>query len=153
MHSYESDSRGFSLVELLAVLAIAAALAGGAVLAWPRMEAALQLDASLHQLAADLHAAHTLAIASAGRVRLVLAAGEAAYVRERVDPSGIYRPDVTRAFPPGITVAAVNSGGDLTFTGRGQAENATVVLADRRGARRALTLNQRGRITILAREP
>ncbi len=153
MHELEDDSRGFSLIELAATLAIAAVLSGGAVLAWPRLEASLQLDAGLHQLAADLHAANALARASASRVRLVLSPGAPSYVRERVDAMGVYRLDTTRALPPGITVAEVNSGGDLTFTGRGQGENATVVLTDRRGARRALKLNQRGRITILAREP
>jgi prepilin-type N-terminal cleavage/methylation domain-containing protein len=149
MDAFGSPARaGFSLVELLGALAVAAVLAGVAVLSWPRFEAALQLEAALRQLAADLQAARMLAVASASRVRLVLAPGGTTYVRERTDAGGEFRLEAARSLPRGVTVAEVNSGGDLTFSGRGQGENATVVLADRRGVRRALTLNQRGRITI-----
>lgn len=139
----------FSLLELLATLAILSTLAGGAVLVWPRVDAALQLEGGLHQLAADLQAAHGLAVASASRVRLVFQSGTASYRRERADDTGTYRTEATRVLPRGITVAEVNSGGALVFSPRGQAENGTVVLADTRGVRRALRLNQRGRITIL----
>lgn len=140
---------GFSVVELLAALGCAAILLGTAALGWTRIEAALQLDAGIQQLAADLHEAQTLAIASASRVRLVFATGSDRYGRDRSDDAGVYHRDVERRLPRGIRVAEVNSGGDLVFTARGQGENGTVTLADRRGTRRGLRLNQRGRITVL----
>lgn len=145
-----SRSAAFSLLELLATLAILSVAAGSAILVWPRVDAALQLDAGLHQLATDLQAARSLAIASASRVRLVFQSETDTYRRERADDAGIYRTEARRVLPRGITVADVNSGGDLAFSPRGQAENGTIVLADGRGVRRALRLNQRGRITILA---
>ena len=150
MRSFEiAAEAAFSLLELLATLAILSVLAGGAILVWPRVDAALQLDAGLHQLAADLQTARSLAIASASRVRLVFQSGTDTYRRERADDDDIYRTEAWRVLPRGITVADVNSGGDLAFSPRGQAENGTVVLADGRGVQRALRLNQRGRITIL----
>ena len=139
----------FTVLELLVAIAIAAIVAGGGVLVWPRFGAALRLEVALHQLAADLRQAQTLASATAGRVRLVFARGGTTYVRERADDAGTYRADETYRLPPGITVADVNSGGDLIFSARGQAENGTVVLGDGRGVRRSLRINQRGRITVL----
>jgi prepilin-type N-terminal cleavage/methylation domain-containing protein len=143
----------FSLLELLLALALASILLGMTALAWPRVEAAVQLDAGLQQLAADLHAAQTLAIASASQVRLVFTPGTDRYRRERADDRGTYRYDLERRLPRGIRITDVNSGGDLTFTARGQGENGTVTLGDRRGTRRSLRLNQRGRVTLLPVAP
>jgi len=145
----DAAEMAFTLLELLATLAILSVLAAGTLLAWPKIEAALSLETGLHQLAADLHAARTLAIASASRVRLVFVPATSTYRRERKDDTGIYRLDVTHELPRGIKVIETNSAGNLTYSARGQAENGTVVLGDRRGVRRALRLNQRGRITIL----
>ena len=140
---------GFSVLELLVAVAILTLVASGAVLAWAQVEAALQLDAAVHQVSGDLRAVHDLAVASAGSVRLVLQLGGDRYRRERAGDDGIYRLDRERALPTGIVVADVNSGGVLSFSARGQAENSTIVLADRRGVRRAVRLNQRGTITVL----
>jgi prepilin-type N-terminal cleavage/methylation domain-containing protein len=138
---------GFTLLELVVVVAIVLVVAAGAMLAWPRVEAAFALETGLHQLASELQVARALAVASAGRVRVVLRVGERRYRRERALEGG-YEVDRVGALPSGIAVAAVGSGGDLAFSGRGDGENATVVLADRRGVRRSLVLNQRGRMTI-----
>ena len=139
----------FTLLELLTTVALVSVLTGGAALAWPKIDAALQLEAGLDQVAADLHAARTLASASASRVRLVFRSGASTYRWERADDTGTYSLADSRELPRGIAVADINSGGDLTFSARGQAENGTLVLVDRRGVRRSLRLNQRGRITIL----
>jgi prepilin-type N-terminal cleavage/methylation domain-containing protein len=145
----QSAEAAFSLLELVVALALSSVATTAAVLAWPRIESALALDAGLQQVASDLRGAQTLAIASAGRVRLVFRAGAGVYRRERMDDAGTYQADEHRELPRGITVAEVNSGGDLAFSPRGQGENGTLVLTDRRGIRRTLRLNQRGRITIL----
>ena len=94
-------SRGFTVLELLVALAVSAVLAGGALLGWRRVEAALTLDRALHQLAADLQTAHVLAIASATRVRLVFAIGTASYVRERLDDDGAFVADAAMTLPRG----------------------------------------------------
>jgi prepilin-type N-terminal cleavage/methylation domain-containing protein len=139
----------FSLLELLITLGLISIVLATAAIAWPRVDAALQLDAGLHQIAGDLHAAQTLAIASASRVRVVFPVGADVYQRERMDDAGNYQPDLTRRLPSGIQIVAANSGGDLVFSARGQGENGTVTLGDRQGVHRGVRLNQRGRVTIL----
>jgi hypothetical protein len=88
-----------------------------------------------------------VAIASAARARLTFARGAARYRVERADDAGA-APDAERACRAASAIADVNSGGDLVFSARGNAENGTVVLVDRRGLHASLRLNQRGRVTI-----
>ena len=142
------SAHGFTLLELLATLAILGIVAGGSTLVWPRIEAALRLEAGVHQLAADLHDTRVFAIASASRARLTFTRGGTSYRLEHADDDGSFRLATQRVLPRGVRVDAVNSGGDLVFSTRGTAENGTVVLADRRGVRASLRLNQRGRVTI-----
>ena len=148
MRAAREPSPGFTLLELVTVLAVLGIVAGVASLAWPRFEAALRLDAATHQLAADLHDARVMAVASAARARLTFTRGAARYRVERADDAGAWHPTAERALPRGIRIADVNSGGDLVFSARGNAENGTVVLVDRRGLHASLRLNQRGRVTI-----
>jgi len=142
------SSNGFTLLELLVTLAICGTIAAGGVLVWPRIAAALRLEAAVHQLAADLHDTRVFAIASAARARLTFTRGGTSYRLERADDEGGFRLTAQRVLPRGVRVDDVNSGGDLVFSARGTAENGTVVLADQRGVRASLRLNQRGRVTI-----
>ena len=144
---------GFSILELVVVTAILVVVAGGAALVWGRVEAAVALERGVRQLAGELGVARALAVASAGRVRIALRTGADRYERQRATDDDGFATDHVVALPHGIRVASVGSGGDLTFSARGDGENATVVLADRRGVRRALVLNQRGRVTIEGAAP
>lgn len=145
-----SKRAGFSLIDLLVALAVAAVVVGTAVLGWARVDAAMQLDTGLHQVAVDLQAARTVAIASAHRVRVVFTVGSDRYGRDLADDAGQYHRDVDRILPRGIRVLTANAGAMVVFSARGDAQNATITLADPRGTSRALVINQRGRITILA---
>ncbi|MCC6849146.1 MAG: GspH/FimT family pseudopilin [Deltaproteobacteria bacterium] len=142
------EARGFTVMELLVVAGALGLLATGAALGWARLESVFRLDAATHALAADLHDARVLAIASAARARLVFARGAASYRVERADDAGTFHLTALRALPRGVLIADANSSGDLVFSPRGVAENGTVVLVDRRGRRATLRLNQRGRVTI-----
>ena len=121
-----------------------------AVLAVPRIDAALQLDTGLHQVATDLESARTAAIASAHRVRLVFTVGTDRYGRELADDAGQYHRDLDRFLPRGIRIQSANNGATVVFSARGDAQNATITLTDGGGTSRALVINQRARITIQA---
>jgi len=141
-------SAGLTLLECLVVIAVFGVVAGGASFVWPRLASAFHLEAALRGLAADLQDTRVLAVAAAARARLVFVRGTARYRLERADDDGTFTLTAERRLPPGVVVADVNSGGDLVFSARGNAENGTVVLADRRGRRATLRLNQRGRVTV-----
>lgn len=145
-HAHTSD--GFTLVELIVALGVLGVLAAAGALVWPRIDAALRLEAGIHQLAADLRSTRGHAIAAAARTRIVFVRGAAAYRVEEADDDDGFQQIAERRLPTGIRVSDANSGGDLVFTARGNAENGTVVLVDRRGRHASLRLNQRGRVTI-----
>ena len=139
---------GFTVIELLTTLAVLGVVAAAGGLAWPAIAAALRLEAASHQLAADLASSRMLAVAAATRTRLAFVRGAAGYRVERADDDGTFRTSARRDLPPGVRIGDVNSGGDLVFSARGNAENGTVVLADDRGAEVRVVLNQRGRVTV-----
>ena len=141
---------GFTLLELLVALGVASLVGAAALAGWREINAALTLDRAVHQVAADVQSTRVLAIASASRARLVFTSGTGRYRRERTDDGGTFRVQRRIELPRGIAIADVNSGGDLTFSGRGDGENGTVSLVDARGVVRRVRLNQRGRITVLA---
>jgi prepilin-type N-terminal cleavage/methylation domain-containing protein len=142
------DAAGLTILECLVTVAVLGIVAGGATFVWPRLSSAFQLEAALRGLAADLQDTRVLAVAAAARARLVFVRGAALYRLVRADDDGTFTLTTERRLPPGVVVADVNSGGDLVFSARGNAENGTVVLADRRGRRATLRLNQRGRVTV-----
>jgi type II secretion system protein H len=148
MRAARHRTSGFTLLELCVVVGVLGVIASMAALVWPRFEAALRLDAAAHQLAADLHDARVVAVASAARARLTFVRGAARYRVERADDDGAWHPSAVRELPRGVRIADINSGGDLVFSARGNAENGTVVLVDGRGVRATLRLNQRGRVTV-----
>jgi len=148
--SAQRANHAFSLVELIVAIGVAAVLLSSAVLALPRVDAAMQLDTGLRQIAADLQAARTTAIASAHRVRIVFTVGTDRYRRDLADDGGQYHRDLDRFLPRGIRILTANAGAVVVFSARGDAQNATITLADVHGTSRAVVINQRGRITILA---
>lgn len=148
MRGRERRDGGFTLIELMVTLAVFGILVGGSALAWPRIAAALHLESALHQLTADLSASRLLAVAAATRTRLTFVRGATSYRVERADDDGTFRLATRRALPRGVRIDDVNSGGDLVFSARGNAENGTVVLGDERGVQARVILNQRGRVTI-----
>jgi prepilin-type N-terminal cleavage/methylation domain-containing protein len=147
--THAAGARGFTVLELLVTLAIVAIMGAAALVGWWHVEAALALDRGVHQIAADVESTRVLAVAAATSVRLVFTAGTGRYRRERLGDGGAYVLERALQLPRDVTVADVNSGGDFVFSGRGNGENGTVTLVDRRGVVRRLRLNQRGRVTVL----
>ncbi len=130
-HSWEPGA-GVQSSQLMTVLGVLGVLMAAGALAWPRFEAALRLEAAAHPLAADLHDARVFAIASAAGARLAFvrarrAIGWSAPTSSAVPSDGGVRP-ATRGLGRRREL-----GRRPRLLGRGNAENGTVVLVDRRG--------------------
>lgn len=154
-----SRSAGYTLVELLAVLVIAAILVG---IVAPRMDAELsrlRTGSALHQLTADIHYARMLAVRS-GRTVLLRAEPSAwcgggggrtsvgAYsVVVRGDADHVAKRVVVGGGVPGLCVE-LNGSGNLAFNSRGLLHgfNNRTVWARHGPARDSLTISVVGRI-------
>lgn len=106
--------RGFTLSEVLAVLAIAGILFALAAPVWWSVSESRAVDSAANQLAADLRLAHTGATNRLEDRVVVLTSGDATYT---IGPAG--ETPAVRTLPEGTRVA---TGAALIFTPRGSVE-------------------------------
>ncbi len=136
-------SGGFTLLELLACCAVAAATLGIGAIRLPPMVATVRLSGAAHRLAAALRDARGRALARNVRIDVQFDPTRGAWdVR---DTSG--RTLETQALPPGVVFASVPASRRVRFTTVGTADNATVALSAGRTTRR-IVVNQRGRVRV-----
>ena len=134
---------GFTVLELVAGLAIAATVAGTAALRLPPVVASIRLAAAAHRLAATLRQARGRALARNVRVDVGFDVSRGTWtVRELGGPA--LEP---QALPPGVAFTSVPGAGRVRFTTTGGADNATIVLAAG-GTLRRIIVNQRGRVRV-----
>jgi type IV fimbrial biogenesis protein FimT len=136
-------SRGFTLVEVVSVLALGALLVALVAPRLVELVRSARLAGAARAVAAALRAARGRAIAGAGPVEVRFdAAGAACEARDR---TGAWLE--TRRLPGGVAFAALPARARVLFGTLGTAENATVTLAA--GARvRRVIVNQRGRVRV-----
>jgi prepilin-type N-terminal cleavage/methylation domain-containing protein len=132
---------GFSLIELVLVLALAGLIVGTAASTVPASLASLQLRAAAVQLGAALSRCRLGAMADGRQWRLSLV-GSTSYTAGPADAA----PSPER-LPGQAFVATATSGGEVRCLPSGLAENATFTLALGTERRRVI-VNQRGRVTI-----
>lgn len=143
--------RGFSLLELLIALALAAALAGVAVVNGPRLLAGWRLAAAARQVVMELKIARARAILRSATHRVRFTAPGTTYRHERQRPSGTYDPIAPAArMPAGITIAACTaSGSGISFRPRGNAGAfGAVTLRNAYGEVRAVVVDIVGRTRV-----
>jgi prepilin-type N-terminal cleavage/methylation domain-containing protein len=153
--------RGLSLPELLIALAMLGMLAGVAWLQMSPLLAGARLDRGARQLATDLQLVRMKAIAHNTRFRVIFQTGTSDYLIERESAGGWQRhllhSHVVGAvvaagvtLPPGVTIAAANSAGDVVFVPRGHVDGGiTITLgAAGAGASRRVIVNLAGRVRI-----
>jgi len=134
---------GFTLLELLASLALAATLGGIGMARLPALLATARLAGTTHRLAATLREARGRALQRGMRIEVRFDPGRGTWeIREQGGPTM-----ETHTLPPGVTFTALPASRRVRFTGIGTAENATVRLAAG-GASRRVILNQRGRVRV-----
>ncbi|GAB4234025.1 MAG: hypothetical protein Kow00109_06950 [Acidobacteriota bacterium] len=121
-------SRGFSVIELVIVLALAAMVASFAVPSLQRSLALTRLQTSAVELAAELNFARTIALTRGAVFQLSVDTGNGTY--QVVDPADLDHPPRTaKRLEQGIRFAAV-PGEPIEFRPRGFARGGTLRLTD-----------------------
>ena len=136
-------SRGFSLAETLAVVALAGVVAGMGTMGVAELVRGAHLAGAARALGASLRLARGQALAGRGPVVARFDAGRGTY--EILDDAGGLLAE--HALPPGVVFASLPARARVTFGTLGTADNATVALAAGPRSRRVV-VNQRGRIRI-----
>jgi prepilin-type N-terminal cleavage/methylation domain-containing protein len=116
-HGFWENERGFTLPEVLIVIAIMGILAAIAIPMWWNVVEGRNVDSAANQLVSDLRLAHTRATNQLSDWQVVLTSGGPAY---QVGPASALR---TRTLPDSTEVF-LTSGGTLTivFKPEGSAE-------------------------------
>ena len=135
--------RGITLAELLLGLGLMSVLATMGAVQVPRFLAALRVPLAARRLATDLHVARATAVARNARARIIFTTGGYRVRYERGDPR-----ETHTALPDTVRIVAVPRSGTLRFWPTGTVDNGTIVLAATAGGRRAVVVNQRGRVSV-----
>ena len=154
-------SRGFSLLELLLVIALLGILTGIASLQLAPLLQRVAVNSGVRQVAADLQLVRMQAIAHNRRLRVTFQPGSDTYLVEkrengRWQDHRLHSHDRTGdgsgsiPLPASVIVAAANSHGDVIFIPRGHVDGGmTLTLASPDGRfSKHLVINLAGRVRI-----
>lgn len=156
-----SSLSGLTLLELLLVIVLVGILASLASLRAGPLLTRARLDHGARQVAADLQAARMKAIAQNRRFRVSFRPDSQDYIVDK-DENGDWQrhaldahadvaaDDARLGLPPGVSITAVNSGGDVVFVPRGYVDaGMTIALgADGTAEHRRVVVNLAGRVRI-----
>ena len=161
LKSQASSLRGLTLLELLLVIVLLGILASLASLRAGPLLSRARLDRGARQVAADLQAARMKAIAQNSRFRVSFRPDSQDYVvdkdehgdwqRHALDAhTSIAADDARLVLPPGVSITAVNSGGDVIFVPRGYVDAGMTIALGADGATepRRVVVNLAGRVRI-----
>ena len=135
-------SRGFTVLEVLAALGLAAILAGMGTVQLIELVRSARLASGARTTASLLRLARGRALASNLEVEVAFDAATASCSMRQV--ASVLE---TRPLPAGVTFAALPARGRILFGALGSAENGTVRLAAGPRTRRVI-VNQRGRVRL-----
>jgi len=143
-------AHGFSLLELLTVLALTAILAAIGVLSHQALRPSLSLDAAARQVVMDLKIARIRAITDHASHRLLFADGSASYQWQRKNGAGYVDEGRSVALPDGTAIAHCSAAGHaIGFGPRGTAASfGTVTLRNARGETRAVIVDIAGQVRV-----
>ena len=135
------SEHGFSLVELLLVIALVAIIASVTLPALNGTMSAYRLRASADIIASELDAARVMAI-SRGAVYEVHFGGNQVWVVDPQDPDN--PPRVPKTLEAGVTVA----GSTVVFRPRGSAVGATISIKNEKDVTTSVTVEVSGKILV-----
>lgn len=131
-------AKGFSVIELVTVLAITGLLAAIALPNWHRLLKSYRLNNSARQVQSELHNLKSRAAAENIDYQLAYSQGAAGYTVQR-DSVAV----VTKPLAEGTTITKA---GIINFTPRGTAVANSVRLSDGQGACRLIVVAPTGRV-------
>lgn len=141
---------GFSLLELVIVLSLAAILAGAGVLGYQALRSRLYLSMAARQVVLDLRTARTRAVSNHRNYRVIFPSGRGAYQAQR-DAAGGYQDDGRPIpLPQGIIITECTGRDEsISFVPRGNAGVfGTITLDNGRGEVRHISVNIAGQVRV-----
>jgi prepilin-type N-terminal cleavage/methylation domain-containing protein len=134
-----SGSRGFTLTEILVVVALLSILVAIAVPNWATLLPTYALNSAMRQVQSELHKIKSQAISENTSYQLVVSTAPATSYAVQ----GASVTQVTKPLPDGIEItAAVN----VSFTSRGTAQSQTVKLQNKKSACAHVVVSSTGRV-------
>jgi prepilin-type N-terminal cleavage/methylation domain-containing protein len=134
---------GYSLLELLACLALLGTIAGGAALRLPDILASVRLSGATQRLSAALRQARGHALERGSPVEVELDDARRVWEVREVSAATLAR----EPLPPGVSFAGLPASRRVRFTALGTTDNATITLGAGAAVRR-IVVNQRGRVRV-----
>jgi type IV fimbrial biogenesis protein FimT len=142
-----SQELGFSLTELLTVLAITAILIALAGPSYRMMLSRTEARSAATEIASELRMARQLAMAKRERLRVRFNRDQRTITLEQVDSGAVL--DRYRYGNKGIAVEEPTAGPEVLFHPSGRSATATTIaILDREGRRTVLTVSLTGRVTL-----
>jgi len=139
MEQFSSDS-GFTILELIVALAIAAILAAIAIPKWSVLLPTYRLNSSARQVQSELHRIRMQAASENVGFQLVFSAGAVDYTIQRDTSLWQKKP-----LPDGISIAKA---GTISFSPRGTAGGDRVRLLNEKGECTQVVVSATGRVRI-----
>ena len=140
MRSPTSNDLGFTLLELIAALAVACVLAAIAIPNWSVLLPTYRLNSSARQVQSELHRIKMQAASENVGFQLVFSEGAADYTIQRDS-----NPWLTRPLPAGIIIAKA---GTISFSPRGTAGGGRVRLLNVKGECTQVVASATGRVRV-----
>lgn len=145
------DHRGLTLVELVAAMSVAAALAGVAVFEFRDLQAEWHLSGAVRQVVLDLRMARIAAIAEARTHGLRFETAAAAYNREVQGDDGAFTVNgLPRRLPGGVRVVeCTGRGSSVRFRPLGNASSFGTITIEGPGiGPRRIVVDMAGRVRV-----
>jgi type II secretion system protein H len=144
------NRRAFTLLELIAVIAIFAILSGLSVAGWGSVRSTMSVQAAARQIAMDLRLARMRAINLHTNHLLRFAEGESTYRAQRWDGKSYIDLIPPAKLPKGIRITRCTApDGAVIFRPRGNASGfGTVSVANQRGETRQVIVDIAGHVRV-----
>lgn len=144
--------KGFSLVELMIVIALMGIIATIGSFSWNKYTTNANLRAAARDVASDFFVTREKAVSESVRYRITFDVTNNNYTIERGTITGspytVIETKTPASLARDITLQSANFGGAVSFQARGTVDAGNVVLSNSRGSTAKITVNMTGRTYV-----